>query len=175
MNTWLLDKPEDLLWAFVSAVVFYFFIIVGSRLVGLRSFSTISSFDFIITLATGALLATTILSEKVSLLEGTVALVTLYGLQMLIAWLRTKWKVVRKLVDNQPLLLMDGPIILEKNLRLARITQDELIAKLRANNINSFAQVNAVVLESSGTISVLKKVNTDHFLDPALLSGVERE
>ena len=109
------------------------------------------------------------------MLEGTVALVTLYSLQMLIAWLRTKWKVVRKIVDNQPLLLMDGPIILEKNLRLARITQDELIAKLRANNINSFAQVNAVVLESSGTISVLKKVNVDHFLDPALLSGVERE
>lgn len=123
----------------------------------------------------GALLATTIVSKEVSVAQGTTALITLFILQRLFSLARIKWKWFRKYFDNQPLLLMDGPYLLRKNMDKARITEDELKSKLRAHNINSYSQIIAVVLERSGNISVLYKTGNQQELDPNILEGVRRE
>ncbi|MEQ9438222.1 MAG: DUF421 domain-containing protein [Cyclobacteriaceae bacterium] len=154
MRDWFYDDIDNLLRVGLSCLVFYVIVIVASKLAGLRSFSTFSTFDFLITLAMGALLATTIVSKEVSIVEGSAALVGLYILQMLIAWLRQKWSFVRKLIDNPPVLLMRDGQVLYKNLKRVKITEDELKSKLRQQSILHYDQVKAVVLESSGDISI---------------------
>ena len=176
MSSWLLDSVPDLLWVVLSCLGFYLLMILVTRIVGLRSFTTFSSFDFLITLAMGALLASTIVSREIALLEGLTALITLFTLQIIVAVVRTRWGWVRKWVDNQPTLLMEDGIVLYDNLRAVRITEGELLAKLRANNVYNYQQVKAVVLESSGDVSVIH--NTPHgttVFDDALLDGVARE
>ncbi len=174
MKEWFFKAPENILGTIVSAVIFYFLIILICRLFGLRSFTSMSSFDFVITLSMGAMLATTIVSKEVTLTEGAVALMTLFGLQWLIAEIRVRNN--KKIwVDTPPILLMDGPVLLRKNMRKARITENELISKLRAHNIRSYQQVQAVVFESSGNISVLYKPSTSEELDEVMLKGVNRD
>ncbi len=176
MNAWFSASPLHLLWIVLSCVVFYCLIIGITRLVGLRSFTTFSSFDFLITLAMGALLATTVVGPSVALLEGLTAVAALFALQVVVSTLRSRWSWVRKLVDNPPMLLMQDGEVLRGNLRAARVTEDELRAKLRFNNVLSYKQVIAVVLESSGEVSVLKKAaDSGTALDPSLLRGVIRE
>lgn len=176
MNTWFVASPTDLLSVALSCVVFYFITILVTRLVGLRSFTDFSSFDFLITLAMGALLASTVISEKVALLEGLVALASLFVLQIVVSVARVRWDFVRKWLDSQPTLLMEDGKVLYDNLRAVRITEDELRAKLRANNVFSYEQIKAVVLESSGSISVL--IRTPNHSVPfnySLLDGVARK
>jgi uncharacterized membrane protein YcaP (DUF421 family) len=50
---------------------------------------------------------------------------------------------------------MAGEEMLEENLRLSRVTPDDVRAKLRAANVLTKSQVRAVVLETTGDISVL--------------------
>ena len=50
--------------------------LVLARVVGLRSFSKLSSFDFATTAALGAILVTTILGGEAHLLEGAIALIS---------------------------------------------------------------------------------------------------
>ncbi len=173
MNTWFTAPPLHLLWIVLSCAIFYFLIIGVTRLVGLRSLTTFSSFDFLITLAMGALLATTVVGQSVALVEGFVALAALFALQMAVSALRARLSWVRQLLDNPPMLLMQDGEVLHKNLRAVRVTEDELRAKLRFNNVFSYAQIVAVVLESSGEVSVLKKSGeTDISLDGELLKEV---
>ncbi len=173
MNTWFSAPPLHLLWIVISCLIFYFLIIGITRLVGLRSFTTFSSFDFLITLAMGALLATTVVGHSVALVEGFVALVALFALQMGVSTLRSRRGWVRKLLDNPPMLLMKDGVVLHENLRAVRVTEDELRAKLRFNNVFSYAQVVAVVLESSGEVSVMKTSGEgDTALAGDLLEGV---
>ncbi|MGB3778028.1 MAG: hypothetical protein WA960_06690, partial [Tunicatimonas sp.] len=80
--SWFFDSAHSLLWVVISCSVFYLFIIIITRVVGLRSFTTFSSFDFLITLSMGALLASTVVSREVALLEGFVAIFTLFVLQI---------------------------------------------------------------------------------------------
>ncbi len=175
MNTWFTAPSSHLYWIVLSCVVFYLLIIATTRLFGLRSFTTFSGFDFLITLAMGALLATTVVGRDVAVVEGFVALLSLFGLQLLVSVARVRWDWVKRLVDNPPTLLMENGQVLRRNLRSVRVTEDELRAKLRSQNVFSYEQVVAVVLERSGEVSVLKRSATENgFLDKEMLKGVVR-
>ena len=100
-----------------------------------------------------------------------VAFAGLFTVQKVVAVARTRVGADR-LTDNEPLLLMDGPEILHENLRKANVTEDDLRAKLREANVLCRNQVRAVVLETTGQISVLHTDDPDTRLDPDLLMRV---
>lgn len=158
---------------FFSALGIYLSVIVLTRICGKRSFSKMSSFDFAMTVAVGSIIATTVLSSSVSLLEGIIGLASIYLLQIVAAYSRRN-KVIRNAMDNTPLLLMDGQNILFDNLRKARVAEGDLRAKLREANIVKLSQVKAVIFETTGNISVL---HSEDYLTPDawLLQDVQRK
>lgn len=165
-------------WTAVTMVIFtaagiYASVILFTRLAGLRSFSKMSSFDFAMTVAVGSLIASTILNKNPPLLQAVVALATLYIFQIMVAKLRGTFPIMSKLVDNQPILLMNGTKILDDNLKKAKVTHDDLRAKLREANVTQMSQVKAVVMETTGDISVLHNDDPGHELDEILLVNVK--
>lgn len=142
-------------------------IILYVRITGLRSFSKMSSFDFAVTVAMGSLLAAVTLSGS-SLVDGLVGAGALLATQAAIAFGRVRFGA-SALVDNEPLLLMAGPKMLEDNMRRARVTADDLRAKLRQANIQRYDQIRYVVLETTGDVSV---VQGDGALEPDILADV---
>ena len=172
--SWFFDSAHSLLWVVISCTVFYLFIIVITRIVGLRSFTTFSSFDFLITLSMGALLASTVVSREIALMEGFIAIGTLFFLQMGVSLTRARWGWIKKVIDNQPTLLMENGQVLHDNLRAVRITEDELRAKLRGSNVYNYAQIRAVVLESSGEVSIMRQPEQGLVPELTTLEGVIR-
>jgi len=173
LSEWLLTEYSSLLLVFISACGAYAAIVVFTRIAGTRSFSKMSSFDFAITVAFGSLLAATIIAKDPPMLQGIMAIGSLYALQFLVAVLRRHFPAAGHLVDNKPLLLMRGSEILERNLTHCRVTKSDLYAKLREANVLDYSQIRAVVMEATGDISVLHSGNPDHELNPDLLAGVQ--
>ncbi len=171
--TWIRAAEDAPLMIVCSAVALYVLLILYTRLVGLRSFSKMSAFDFAITIAIGSILASVTLWQKPTLLEGAVALGVLFGLQFVVGNLRKRLPGVTALVDNAPLLLMDGPEVLPDNLRRANMTEADLRAKLREANVTRLEQVRAVVMESTGDVSVLHASPDAPAVDDALLEDVQ--
>jgi len=172
MEKWFEASSTSLIAICLTAIGIYIAVIVFTRIAGKRSFSKMSSFDFAMTVAIGSILATTILSKSVSLLQGVVGLAAVYILQISAALLR-RFKLIRMAIDNKPLLLMDGQKILHDNLRKARVTESDLKGKLREANVIQLSQVKAVVFESTGDISVLH-ASEEIKLEDWLLNGVEK-
>jgi uncharacterized membrane protein YcaP (DUF421 family) len=151
----------------LSTLVIFAAVIVATRLAGLRSFSKMSAFDFAMTVAVGSLVATVAVTEA-SLVGGLVGLVTLYAAQVAVAVARRRTGF-EDAVDNEPVLLMADGRFLPDALRRTRITESDLRAKLREANALRFDDVRAVVLETTGDISVL---HGEGPVDPDLLLGV---
>lgn len=147
--------------AMLAGIIFYV------RVIGLRSFSKMSSFDFAVTVAMGSLLAAVTLSGS-SLTEGLVAVGALLLVQAAVAFGRVRFGA-GSLVDNEALLLMAGSTMLEENMRRARVTGDDVRAKLRQANVLRYDQVRYVVLESTGDVTV---VQGDGALDRDILTDV---
>lgn len=172
MNEWIFSSFDVLLPTIVSAVLVYALVIIYTRIFGLRSFSKMSSFDFAMTVAVGTMLSSAIINKSPSVAQSGVGLLSLYALQLLIAVLRKKLPWFSQIVDNKPLLLMDGSNILHDNLQKAQLSEEDLRAKLREANVLNYDQVKAVIFETTGDISVLHTSQNTN-LDAAILQGVK--
>lgn len=147
-------KWADVWLAVATTTAIFVAIITYTRIVGLRSFSKMSAFDFAATVAIGSTMSAVGMANS-SLAVGVAVLATLYGLQFMIALARRHAKGFEHLVDNRPVLLVAEGRILEDNMRATRITRADLLAKLREANVLELGQVRAVVLETTGDINVL--------------------
>ncbi|MDX1544864.1 MAG: DUF421 domain-containing protein [Christiangramia sp.] len=173
IHKWFTYDENEFIAITLTAIGIYLAVIIFTRLAGKRSFSKMSSFDFAMTVAIGSMIATTVLSSGVKLWDGIIGIGAVYILQIGVALLR-RFKVVKKLVDNSPLLLMDGKNILEDNLRKARVSEADLRSKLREANVLKFDQVRAVIFETTGDISVLHTDDPQVQVEEWLLKDVER-
>ena len=173
MEKWMSSSGSTILMITVSAIGIYTAVILFTRLFGKRSFSKMSSFDFASTIAIGSIIASTILTSSVSLLEGCAGLFIIYLMQSLVAFFR-RYGLFRNLVDNRPILLMEGEQILKGNLKKARVTEDDLRAKLREANVIEMSEVKAVIFESTGDIAVLHTSDKSKNVASWLLKGVKR-
>lgn len=174
MEEWFNTSWTSVFAITVNAVGIYLAVIIFTRLTGKRSFSKMSSFDFAMTVAIGSMIASTVLSDTVTLMTGIIGLALIYGLQVLVALLRN-FKGIGDVVDNSPLMLMDGKNILKKNLRKANVTEGDLRSKLREANVINLSQVKAVVFETTGDISVIHSGDENEILEEWLIKDVKRQ
>ncbi len=171
MENWLYT-PEalTLLKVFISLIAVFGIIILITRVAGLRTFAKMSSFDFASTIAIGSILASVILNTNQSLLKGGIALAGIVFFQLLFSKAIRKSALFQRIFTNKPVLLMYEGEILHNNLKAANVGEDDLIAKLREANVFDLKNVSAVVLESTGDMSVLHSQNQE--LAEKLLQGV---
>lgn len=169
---WVTDTHTAFWGVIVTVIGMYLSLGILTRLAGLRSFSKLSGFDFAVTVAIGSVLAGTILTKDPPLFRGALSLAALFGVQILVAWLRVHVGFIRELTGNTPRLVMANGEVIKSQLRKAKITEADLRSKLREANVLSLSQVAAVVAETTGDVSVLHRSPNDPPLDPALLRGV---
>jgi uncharacterized membrane protein YcaP (DUF421 family) len=147
----------------------YASLLIFLRVSGKRSTGKLNLFDWVVTVALGSMLATTILSQDTPLVVGIAGFAALLGLQFMISWLSVRSAFVRGLVKAQPKLLFHQGEYLEQNMRRERITRDEVQAAAREEGLASLDDVAAVVLETNAVISVIeKRPPSDH----GILEGV---
>lgn len=126
------------------------------RASGRRTLSKMNAFDLIVTVALGSTFATLLLSKDVSLAQGTLALALLIALQYLVTWTSVRVRWVRRMVTGEPALLLFRGRYLPAAMRKARVTQDEVRAAVRGAGADSLANIEAVILETDGTFSVVR-------------------
>ena len=144
-------------------------VIVVVRIVGLRAFSKVTAFDFVVTVATGSLLAgASQATSWIGFSQAAIAIMSLLSVQYVVARVRRASETVENVIQNSPILLMRNGTILHDALAATRVAEDDLVAKLREANVLDFSEVEAVVLETTGDISVLHGGE----LNEALLKGV---
>ncbi|EDL48425.1 DUF421 domain-containing protein [Erythrobacter sp. SD-21] len=141
------------------------------RLIGLRSLSKMTNFDFVVTIASGSLLAGAVqASEWTAFAQALGALAALFGLQLLIAKLRQQSESFEQAIQNGPIFLMWEGKFIDEALRTSRVAKDDVIAKLREANVLEMSKVRAVVLETTGDISVLHGDK----LEDDIVDGIDR-
>ena len=161
-----------LLLPFLDALLMVTGLILLTRAAGLRSFSKMSGYDFAITVAMGSVLASVVVTRSTGPLVGLAALLALFSVQWMLSRLRVGSPRAAAAMDNAPLLIMDGTRILEDNLAAAKMTRGDLMAKLREANVLRLDQVQAVVFEQTGDVSVLHGQGD---LDAEIMEAVRRE
>ncbi|MCR9160729.1 MAG: DUF421 domain-containing protein [Nannocystaceae bacterium] len=144
-------------------------IVVLVRIVGLRAFSKMTNFDFVMTVAVGSSLAAAGTADKLpAFLQALVVVTALFAVQFAAARLRKSSDAVESAMQNDPIMLMRDGEFIDDALESTRVSRSDLIGKLREANALDLNRVRAVVLEPTGDVSVLHGDS----LDDRLLEGV---
>lgn len=154
----------------VIAIAAYAALILGLRASGKRTLSKLNAFDLVVTVALGSSFATVILSRDVPLVEGVLSFVMLALMQFVCTWSARRSRWVRRLIKSEPTLLYFRGEFRDPALRAQRLTRDEIRAAVRVHGLGSLAAVAAVVLETSGELSVISELASG---DLDALSDVE--
>ncbi|HYO58393.1 DUF421 domain-containing protein [Archangium sp.] len=127
------------------------------RLSGNRTLSKLNAFDLVVTVSLGSTLATVLLSKDVALAEGVLAFAILIGLQFLVTWTSVRVSWFNQLVKSEPVLLFHQGRFLPRAMRRARVVEQEVLAVLREQGVARLDTVEAVVLETDGSMSILRR------------------
>lgn len=168
---WLVADPPRLLKTALLGTISYAALIGMLRLSGKRTLAQMNAFDFIVTVALGSTLSAILVSPEVSLAQGVLALGLLVGLQFVVTYGSVRSGRFRRLVKNEPTLLLYRGRLLEDALRSERVAPAEVHQALRADGYATVADVHAVVLETDGTFSVVGDPPTG---DPSAFEEIEQ-
>ena len=171
---WFLD-PTYLGEVFVYTLIAYIGVIVVLRLSGKRSLAKWNIFDFVITIAIGTTLATTVMStgDTNEMRKGIMGFLLLVIFQYTITTLSVQFNWFASIIKSKPTLVAYDGKYLDKIMRQQRLTKSEVLAAMRQQGIANLSEVGAVILETNGTLSVLGKWETDSIDSLTNVSGYE--
>ncbi|MBV6624519.1 MAG: DUF421 domain-containing protein [Rivularia sp. (in: Bacteria)] len=152
-NNW-----ESLQHTLVVGTLGYIAMIFLLRISGKRTLSKWNSFDFIVTIAFGSILASILLSTNTSLAQGILAIALLVFFQFIITWISVRSNIFRGWVKAEPTLLLFRGEFQHHAMRHQRVTEGEVLAALRENGMGALEDAEAVILETDGSFSVIKKL-----------------
>lgn len=170
MEKLFFDHQDNLVRIAISAPAIYFLVILYIRLVGKRATSQMNSFDWIVTVAMGSLVASTIIKEDISIVEGAFAIFMLLCLQFLLTKALVHSPCLRRVVRSTPQLLVYDGQYLYDNMSAERVVKNEILSAIRNRGIQNIREVHAVVLETDATFSIIERAENNA---PSTLADVD--
>ena len=143
----------------ITGIIAYIAIIIFLRISGKRTLSKWNSFDSVITVSFGSILASSLLSTKDSFGKGIVAFALLVLFQYIITWISVRSSLIQKLIKSEPALLLYRGKIQQDVLKRERVAEGEVLAALRTNGVSAIEDADAVILETDGSFSVITNID----------------
>lgn len=146
-----------MLISILRTVVLYVFIILAIRLMGKRQISDMQPSELVVTLVVSDIASLPMQNTSQPLLSGIVPVLVLISLEIAASVLMMKSRIIRKLVCGSPVVVIKDGKLLQREMRRLRITNDDLFALLRQQDVFSLDDVQYCIVETNGTVSVLEK------------------
>ena len=158
----LFDDGQALVRTAVVGVAAYVALVAMLRISGKRTLAKLNAFDFVVTIALGSTLSAVLLDRSVSLAQGVLALAVLIGLQLAITWTSVRFKRLRTIVTGEPRTVLRNGAFIEEAMKAVRVTEEEVRAAVRGAGHLDVAGIEAVVLETDGSFSVVPRAAARH-------------
>lgn len=114
-------------------------------------------FDFVAGITIGSIVASGIIMKDVPIYMSMFGLILFCFYSFLTSVIAIKSLRGRKILEDEPTYVMKNGQVLEDGLKKSRLTMDSLLTNLRKKNIFNIDEVDTAILETDGTVSVLRK------------------
>lgn len=156
--TFLWNGWEALIRILVVGILCYVALVMVLKVSGKRTLASLTAFDFVITVAIGAVYGRLLTAKDVSISEAVTAFILLAFLQFLFSWLQMKYKIFRRIFTARPKLLYYRGEFLEKAMKKEGVAKSELIGEVRKKGFGDMEEIELVILESDASFSIIRRL-----------------
>jgi uncharacterized membrane protein YcaP (DUF421 family) len=139
----------------LRCLVLFPLVVVLVRIVNRRQLNSLEPFDVVMLVVVGDLIQQGITQNDFSVTGSSIVIVTITLLSMATSYLAYRLPRFGRVLDGEPVILVEHGRPIDRNLRRERITLGEIAAQARQNDIARLDDVAYAVLETSGAISFL--------------------
>jgi uncharacterized membrane protein YcaP (DUF421 family) len=140
----------------LRAIVLYVFVIFIMRVIGRRELSSMTPFDLVLLIILGDAIQQGLTQDDYSVTGAILAIGTIATLQVLTSYLSFRFPPLRRVLEGEPIVLVDHGKFVHRNLRRERMTEEEVAEEARQQQIASLDKVEWAILEANGSISFIK-------------------
>lgn len=140
----------------LRAIALYVFALVLMRIVGRRELSSLTPVDLVLLVILGDALQQGLTQDDYSVTGAVTVVSTIAILQVATSYLTFRSRRAKRIIDGDPIVLIEDGKLIERNLRRQRLRPEEVAEEMRAEGIANFADVRWGILESNGSFSFIK-------------------
>jgi uncharacterized membrane protein YcaP (DUF421 family) len=148
---------HSLLEMFVRGSIMYLVIFALLRFVLKRQTGGLSTPDILLVVLLADAAQNGMANEYRSVTEGIIVVCTIIFWNFVIDWLQFHFPAMERLLRPAPLLLIQNGQVLRRHLRQELVTMDELMSRLREQDVADPGEVKQAYMEPDGTITVKKQ------------------
>jgi uncharacterized membrane protein YcaP (DUF421 family) len=141
----------------LRAIALFFFVLLLTRVIGRRELSSLAPFDLILLIVLGDAIQQGLTQDDYSVTGALIAITTLALLQRATSFVSWRFGFARRLLEGEPVVIVQDGRLIESNLRRERLTPADVSEEARQNQIDSLEKVKWAVLEPNGSISFIQK------------------
>ncbi|CAM3321432.1 DUF421 domain-containing protein [Paenibacillus lupini] len=141
----------------LRTVLIYFVVFLIMRFMGKREIGKLSVFDLVISVMIAEIAVIVIEDVDRSMWEGVLPMIVLLLIQVGIAFIALKNRKLRLLFDGKPSVIIAKGKLNRDVMRKQRYNLDDLLLQLRENKVQTVADVEFAILETTGKLSVVPK------------------
>jgi uncharacterized membrane protein YcaP (DUF421 family) len=128
-----------------------------TKLLGKTQISQITTFDFISSLLLGELVGNGLFDPEVGILQIGFVVLLWGGLMYITEIITQKYKSTRSFIEGSPSIIVYNGKLIRDVMKKNKLDINQLQHLLRAKDVFSMQEVEFAILETNGTLSVLKK------------------
>jgi uncharacterized membrane protein YcaP (DUF421 family) len=141
----------------IRASIAFLFILLLTRIVGRRELGSLEPFDLILLVVLGDLIQQGVTQSDYSLTGAMLVGGTFAALTVAVSYLGFRVRPLRRVLEGEPIVLVENGKPLEQNLHRERLTLEELAAEARLQQIAAIDDIRWAILETNGSISFIPK------------------
>lgn len=143
----------------LRSVVTFVVLLLLTRIMGKKQLSQLSYFHYITGITIGSIAGEISAQSETHFINGFIALIWWFIFTMVMSMILLRWKKARKILDDEPTIIIREGVILERSLKSLRLHMDDVMMLLREQSIFSVQDVDWAIMENNGQLSVLKKTS----------------
>ncbi|KGP90691.1 membrane protein [Pontibacillus chungwhensis BH030062] len=141
----------------VETIIGFLCLFVLTKVLGKSQITQITAFDFIAALVLGELVGNALYDKEVGISQVLFA-VFCWGILIYVTeWITEKFKGSRALLEGRPTIIIYEGKIQKELMNKGKLDINQLQHLLRSKDVFSIQEVEYAILETDGTVSVLKK------------------
>jgi uncharacterized membrane protein YcaP (DUF421 family) len=141
----------------LRGIVIFTFLYVLMRVIGRRELSKLEPFDLILLIIVGDAVQQGLTQDDYSLTGAVLAVGTIAVLQVGVSYFNFRFPRFRPWLDGEPVVIVQDGKPIERNMRRERLSVEDVAEAARGQGIASLDQIAWAVMETSGSISFIKK------------------
>lgn len=161
MDQVFFDSWSGIFRVAITTIIAYILVVLMLRVSGKRTLAKMNAFDTVVTIALGSILGSVILTKSTPIAEGITAIGLLIFLQYIITFITVRNRNFKKVISSHPTLLFYDGKLLKKIMKKQRVSEEEINKSVREAGFSGFSEISAIVLESTGDITVISQASKD--------------